>query len=345
MGTLRVLVRAAIGVVISGVSIYLVTQAISVDETARELGTANWEGIGLAIGLLASDVAIRGLRWRALLAPLAVLPRLTVTGHLLVGYLANNALPARLGEVVRAFSLGDREGIGRSAIVGSVVVERLLDVGMLAIAVFIGIAFVSSASILVVAAVSGLVIGMVGLGILLAASGSGPHTRWLDRVPAGRIRSTVHGLINGISVIRSPAHVVEALILTSIAWGVTTLAFAAAGSAVGLSLTITEAMLFAAAVNLATAIPAGPGYIGTFELAAVSVAAAIGVPPTAGLAMAVIVHLATLILTTVGGIGALAALYVAPQGATLRGASPGARALAVASEFDEASTSASNHEN
>jgi uncharacterized protein (TIRG00374 family) len=345
VGTLRFLLRAAVGLAISGVSIYLVTQAISVDKTFQELGTARWEGIGLAVGLLAMDVAFRGLRWRALLAPLAALPRLTVTGHLLVGYLANNALPARLGEVVRAFSLGDREGLSRSAIMGSVVVERLLDVGMLAIAVFVGLAFVSSASILVLAAVSGLAIGLTGLAMLLAISGSGPHARWLDRVPAGSIRSALHGLINGVSVIRLPTVLGRALLLTSFAWAVTALAFAVAGSAVGLELTMAEALLFAAAVNLATAIPAGPGYIGTFELAAVSVAAAIGVPPAAGLAMAVIVHLATLLLTTVGGIGALALLYVAPDSASVHETKTPEQTMAIVREGVRSAVAAPPPEN
>jgi uncharacterized protein (TIRG00374 family) len=314
---LRVILRAAVGVAISAVSLYLVTRAISVDATLRALTNARWEGIGLAAGLLATDIAIRGLRWRTLLAPLALLPRPTVLGHLLVGYLANNALPARLGELVRAFSLGDREGVSRSAIIGSVVVERLLDVGVLALAVFIGVALASSAPILVLAGATGLVVGLVGMVVLLAMSGSGPHARWLDRVPAGRMRSMLHGLVNGVSVIRAPAVVGEALALTCLAWGVTALAFAAAGSAVGLELTIEQALLFAAAVNLATAIPAGPGYIGTFELAAIAVAAAIGVPTTAALAMALIVHLATLLLTTVGGIGALGLLYVARERVSL----------------------------
>jgi uncharacterized protein (TIRG00374 family) len=342
--TIRGFLRAGVGVAISGVSIYLLANAISIDQTVRALGDARWEGIGLAAGLLAIDVVIRGLRWRALLTPLAVLPRLSVLAHLLVGYLANNVLPARLGEFVRAFSLGDREGVSRSAIVGSVVVERLLDVGLLAIAAFVGLVLVSSASFLLLGAISGLTVGVLGLVVLLAMSGSGPRTRWLDWVPAGTIRSMLHGLINGVSVIRSATVMVEAIVLTAIAWSVTALAFAAAGSAVGLELTIAESLLFAAAVNLATAIPAGPGYIGTFELAAVAVAAAMGIPPTAGLAMALIVHLATLVLTTVGGTGALALLYVVPDRASVRRRRVAERAMAVARGTDDPTVGAMNHE-
>ena len=57
----------------------------------------------------------------------------------------------------------------------------------------------------------------------------------------------------------------------------TVLAFAAAGQAVDVQPTIGQAALLAAGTNLATAIPAGPGYLGTFELAAVTIAASVGI--------------------------------------------------------------------
>jgi uncharacterized protein (TIRG00374 family) len=309
----QIALRAAVGVAVSGASVYLVTRAISVDEAIGILARARWEPIALTAFLLTIDVAIRALRWRALLGPIAVLPRGTVLGHLLVGYLANSALPARLGELVRAFSLADREGMSRSAVVGTVVVERLIDLGVLAIAVFAGIAFVTSASVFLLGAVTGLVVGFGGLTVLLFMGRAGADSRWLDHVPAGRVRSTVHGLINGLSVIRSATVLTQSIILSAVAWAVTGLAFAVAGTAVGVTLTFPEALLFAAAVNLATAIPAGPGYIGTFELAAISVSAAVGIVPLAGLAMGVIVHGSTLILTSLGGLVSFAALHLVTE--------------------------------
>jgi len=335
MSARQTALRAAVGVAVSVAAIYLVTRAISVDDTLRVLADARWDLVALTGLLLAIDVAIRGLRWRALLSPIALLPRGSVLGHLLVGYLANSALPARLGELVRAFSLADREGMSRSAVVGTVVVERLIDLGVLAIAAFAGIAFVTSASVFLLGAVTGLVVGFGGLAVLLFMGRTGAAPRWLDRVPAGRIRSTVHGLINGLSVIRSAAVLTQATIFSAVAWGVTALAFATAGSAVGVNLTIPQALLFAAAVNLATAIPAGPGYIGTFELAAISVSAAIGISPLTGLAMGLIVHASTLILTSLGGLASLAALHLLPERDEVRVSRQLAQGLAVAQRGEE----------
>ena len=54
-------------------------------------------------------------------------------GYLLVGYLANNILPARLGELVRSHYLGDREGISRASALGTVVVERVVDTAVVVV--------------------------------------------------------------------------------------------------------------------------------------------------------------------------------------------------------------------
>jgi len=91
------------------------------------------------------------------------------------------------------------------------------------------------------------------------------------------------------------------------AWAATIVAFAAAGQAVGVELTWGQAALLAAGVSLVTAIPAGPGYIGTFELAAVEIARAVGVAPDPAFALALLVHAAILAITSAGGMAALLA--------------------------------------
>ena len=63
----------------------------------------------------------------ALLAPIAPVPYRRVLGYTYIGYLANNVLPARLGELYRSHALGEGEGISRTTVLGTVVVERVVD--------------------------------------------------------------------------------------------------------------------------------------------------------------------------------------------------------------------------
>ena len=76
---------------------------------------------------------------------------------------------------------------------------------------------------------------------------------------------------------------------------------AAAGQAIGIQLTIGEAALISSGVALATAIPSGPGYLGTFELAAITIGTALGLTRDQATALAFLVHASILILTSTGG--------------------------------------------
>ena len=79
------------------------------------------------------DIGARGARWQALLAPIAAVPYRRVLGYTYIGYLANNILPARLGELVRSHALGEGEGISRTTVLGTVVVERIVDTVMVVV--------------------------------------------------------------------------------------------------------------------------------------------------------------------------------------------------------------------
>ena len=96
------------------------------------------------------------------------------------------------------------------------------------------------------------------------------------------------------------------LLLSAIAWGATILAFAAAGQSVDVQLTIGQAALLASGVALASAIPAGPASLGTFELAAVEIGKAIGVSSSEAFAIGLIAHVSILVVTSIGGVAALA---------------------------------------
>jgi uncharacterized membrane protein YbhN (UPF0104 family) len=89
--------------------------------------------------------------------------------------------------------------------------------------------------------------------------------------------------------------------------------FLAAAAAIDVPLPLLEAAVLSSGIALATAIPAGPGYVGTYELAGVAVGTALGIPADEALAIALIVHAAILGVTTIGGLVALARVGWARQ--------------------------------
>ena len=91
------------------------------------LMSANPAFLLLAGVLLVGTLAIRAWRWRYLLMPLKPVGFPSLMSATSIGMMANMILPARLGELVRAVVLGQREQMDKSASFATVVVERLLD--------------------------------------------------------------------------------------------------------------------------------------------------------------------------------------------------------------------------
>ena len=304
------LVRAAAGVAVSIVALWLVLRSVDLQETADVLRTADWRWIAALAVFLCIDLAIRTLRWQRLLAPIAAVPYRHTLGYLLAGYLANNVLPARIGELVRSHYAGDREGISRSTTLGTIVVERVVDlvtvVAIASVAILVlSVRGIVASAVLAGVAVAGLL--AVGLAIGIAAHrlpGAEGIATWAERYP--RVREAVARLRDGLRVAGRPRTLVEALLLSAIAWGATILAFAAAGQSVDVQLTIGQAALLASGVALASAIPAGPASLGTFELAAVEIGKAIGVSSSEAFAIGLIAHVSILVVTSIGGVAALA---------------------------------------
>lgn len=304
--------RAIVGAAISIVAIILVLRSVDLQRTGDTLAAVDPRWVAVAAGFLLADLLLRAVRWQRLLAPVRIVPYRSMLAYLLVGYLANNLLPARLGELVRSHFLGDREGLSRATALGTIVVERAIDlVVVVAIASFallvLSVRGVVVGAVLVAAGVTGLLIAAVALGI---AAHRLPGSERLIAAAAGwpRLRELGSSLQGGLAVAGRPRTLVTAVGVSLACWGAVILGFAAAGQAVGLELTIGQAGLLASGVALAAAVPAGPSNLGTFELAAVEIARAIGLPPDPAFALALIAHASILVITSAGGGIALARL-------------------------------------
>jgi uncharacterized membrane protein YbhN (UPF0104 family) len=99
-----------------------------------------------------------------------------------------------------------------------------------------------------------------------------------------------------------------AVALTLAAWVLDATVFWVAARSLGLELAPLGAMLVSAVAVLSTAVPTAPGYVGTYELAAVAAAGVAGITGESALALAVLVHVITLVPLSAGGALALWAI-------------------------------------
>lgn len=319
MATRGGVIRALIGFAVSIVTIWVIVHGVDLGRVAGILGTANPTWLALMFGCVVLDLTFRSIRWQRLLAPVHLVPVRRTMLYLLVGYLANNVLPARLGELVRCHYLGDREGISRTTTLGTVVVERVVDTAVVVSIASLAIVVLQVRGLVASAVLFGLAVtalGVVLLAVLITAHrlpGADRIVAFAERWPrVAEIGRKLHG---GLAVAGKPRTLVEALLLSGLAWGATVVSFAAAGQAIGVELTTAQAALLASGVALATAIPAGPGNLGTFDLAGVLIASSFGLDREKAIALIVLAHAASIIVTSIGGAGALIRLGWTPSAA------------------------------
>jgi len=301
----RTTIRAALGIAISVAAAAILLQSVNVGDALGVLSRADVGMVVLMIVSVALDVAARGARWRALLAPIRRLAYRRVLGYTFLGYLANNILPARLGELVRSHALGEGERVSRTTVLGTVVVERIVDtvivVGLAALSVVIlGVGGIVSTGVVLGAVFVGvLVVGLVVAIVSHRLPGAERVTAAAERFP--RILDLARRLREGLAVVSRPGTVVAALAFSALAWTFSILTFVLGGRALGIDLSPAEGALLSSGVALATIVPSGPGYLGTFELTAVGIATQFGVEANAAFAAALLVHAMILLVTSVGG--------------------------------------------
>lgn len=306
------LLRGTLGIAVSVLAIWILVHSVDIGAALEVLRSASPTWIAVMFVTVTFDIAARGARWRSLLAPIAPLPYRRVLGYTYIGYLANNVLPARLGELYRSHALGEGEGLSRTTVLGTVVVERVVDTVMVVAIAALAVVVLSARGIMTSAVLLGLAfvtLLVIGLGLGIAAH----RLPGADRVAAmvahrPRLLELARRLREGLAVAGRPGTMAVALAFSALAWAASITTFLAAGQAIGVELTVAQAALLTSGVALVTIIPSGPGYLGTYELTVVGIASGFGIPRDDAFALGLLVHLVSLLTTSVGGVIALLAV-------------------------------------
>ncbi|MGB8646097.1 MAG: lysylphosphatidylglycerol synthase transmembrane domain-containing protein [Anaerolineae bacterium] len=238
-----------------------------------ELSRANYFYLIPALVLYFIGVGIRSVRWHFLLRSIKPVPSRTLFPIVVIGYMANDILPARLGEVVRAFVLGQKEGISKTAALVTIVVERILD-GLTMLAFLAGAAlFVPLNDYLRTVLFLG---GAVFVGIMLVlilVSGfrerlEGVINFILERLPhhwGDRAEKLIDSFLEGLNVLRNPLDALVAFACSVGAWLFEAGMYLLIALAFGLDKPFAMYILATALGNLASIAPSTPGYVGVFD--------------------------------------------------------------------------------
>jgi glycosyltransferase 2 family protein len=278
--TIARVAQTAVVAVVVGVSFVYLWRSID----ARLLGAtvlgARMLPLATAVALVVPAAILRTLYWRALLAPLDVVRFRVLLTYTLACNAANVLLPARAGEAMRAWLLRSRHGIPLSTSAAVVVAEKAGDLLALA-ALVLPLPWLLADVPNVVARALQVVLAIVFVVMMLLAlaSRSATRFRWLA----------------GVESLRRPAILARGFGAIALCWLVELTTVLLVMSAVGVPPRLESALLVLLYVNLATAIPATPGQLGTHEIASAAALRLQGAAPEEAVAFALLYHGAQLV--------------------------------------------------
>ncbi|MBT5876806.1 MAG: flippase-like domain-containing protein [Candidatus Latescibacteria bacterium] len=254
---------------------------------------------------------LRALRWRLLFAPIKKIGIHSLFSATMIGFMANNLLPARLGEFVRAYVIGRHENVPKTASFGTIVVERVFD-GLVLIS-FLILSVLTNSELPDLVVYSGYIFGTIYLLalaflmmlVLKPDTGLRILDLFLNLVSdslATRVRGLIRSFMAGLEALRSFTRIVMILLMSFLLWCVFALSIHYGLLAFNLELPFMGSLLMMAILGFGVTIPSSPGYVGTFQASCVIGLAIFSVSRSEALSFSIVYHASQYIPVTLVGL-------------------------------------------
>lgn len=277
--------KAILGLVLSAGLLAFALRGVDAARVLHEIAQADPLTFVASIVATTATFAVRAWRWRPLLRPvrpgLGFRPSFAATT---IGFMANNLLPARIGEFARAYALSRMERVPLTASIGSLVVERLFDGLTILLLLFIamaspafpGMPTAGSSELETVATF--LTVLFAGVGLLLTAMVIWPArliaaferiaTRVLPRGARKRVIGALEAFLAGLGALRQPRLLLEIALGSLALWLLGAFSYWLALRAFDIHVPFTAALFLQSLISLAVALPSAPGFFGVYEAGA-----------------------------------------------------------------------------
>ena len=310
--------RGALGILLSAAFLYFAFRGIALAEVAAQVRRANVPLLLLSAVAATCIFPLRALRWRPILDPMAPgLPFARLWSATAIGMMINNVVPARAGEVARAYALSrSTPEVPFPAALASLAVDRVFDavvVLLLMTGAMLDPAFPRGATFMdrPVASYAAffLIVTLAAVSVLYAIVLFPGRVLRLWELVARRLaprfevrgRDAVRSLSSGLSVLRTPRRFAVVFAWTLAHWLVNALAFWIAFKAVGVTAPFSAALFLQGIIAIGVAIPQAPGFFGVFETFGKYGLGIYGVAPDTAVTWAIGFHFLSYVPITVIG--------------------------------------------
>jgi glycosyltransferase 2 family protein len=298
--------QTVIGIAVSALLLFLAARNIQAGEIVPLLARANYFFLLLAGAAALLAIWLRAWRWRYLIPNSQSMRIANLFSATMIGFMGNNLLPLRIGDLARAYIAARKERTTASAILATVVVERLLDV--FAILTMLSVIFlhiplpgwIASGFLLMLA------LGIVAWIMLLSMNRLSITLRnWICRAAPSKYRACIEEFIesffNGLAAMRDKRNLAIAILLSIPIWTTYALGTYAAFKACAIDAPFSASWVVLAFIGIGVSLPSAPGFIGTFQFFTVAALALFAIDQHQAFGFSLLHHLAQYVPVTLFG--------------------------------------------
>ena len=300
----------AVALAISGAALFFALRHVSLHRLGHVLWKGHYGWLLPASLLLLGIFALRALFWRQTLSVTRRVHYPSLYASVIVGTMANNILPFRAGEMIRALYARKLESLPLPLLLSTIFIERLFDLVSLSLMLFL---FLTTAGQPLGHKGVWVIGGTFGLfaGLYLLVHGREAILRFLDRTVmpltrghrlAARLFAMIEEALHGLSSLTSPVLLLRLFLTSLMIWLLTLLftwlclvTFDVTQSPVEVTLA------FLVFTNLALLVPSSPGGIGVVQLAAVYALAPFHVSDNRAVALSLVNQALVIAVTAILG--------------------------------------------
>lgn len=269
--------KRLIGLLISIIFISVILHQVDINKTILSFGQMNPLIVLPIIPIYLFSFVIRAFRWRGFLAEKGLKFR-SLISSIFMGFSLNCILPARAGELYRAYFFSKKENLSKTRVFTSVVLERFFDGFVLFLILLITIYFVQSNPVfLKIATLAGMIFlgGLAFLFTLVKMQGTGGKRErvkiFLNKIPKldskliDRGFVSLNSFFDGLKTLNSISIFIKSFILSALIWGIEGIMVLYMIKSFGVEITYPGALLVLTVTAFSSLIPAGPAGIGPYQ--------------------------------------------------------------------------------
>jgi hypothetical protein len=295
-------IKLLIGVFIGALFMYFAFRKVDFSQMGDAFKKANYWYVMLSIGLIFLSHWLRAVRWHFLLAPIRKIKTRYLFSALIIGYMANTFTPAHLGEFLRAYVLGKRSQVRASAVFGTIVIERIIDVFTLLLLMaltFIVFPFPDWVRKSGYITFVGVMILLVLLLVMKKHRGAslrilGKVLKPLPEKISTKADGLIHSFLDGVVGLKNWRHYAVTGFLSVMIWvfygAVLQMCFYAFAFVSNYDLPWTAALVVLVITTISIIVPSSPGYVGTYHWLCQLSLGLFAVPKSEALTFAFVAH-------------------------------------------------------